>query len=413
MVSKKRVVITGLGVVTTLGNKLDTYWENLCAGKSGVRRIQSFDPTEFRSHIAAEIDFDPSPWLTHQEINRTDRYSQMAQVAGIEAIQHSKINFDQCDRDRVGVFLGCALGGMNEVEQQFQQYSQRGARRISPFLISKMMPNAIAGDLSIRFGLHGNNYTASSACASSAHAIGQAFQAIRDGELDIVLTGGSESAITPLILGGFCAVKALSKRNEEPEKASRPFDRERDGFVLGEGAGILLFESLDSALARGAEIYAEMLGAGFTADAHHITDPHPEGIYACRAMEKAMQGGQIAKEAVGYINAHGTSTPKNDAMETAALKKVFGSHTKNLKINSTKSMIGHLLGAAGAVELVTTVLSLYYQKIHLTANYQHLDPECDLDYCPETQSFAFDYALSNSFGFGGHNASLLVGRYSA
>ncbi|MEK7487568.1 MAG: beta-ketoacyl-ACP synthase II [Planctomycetota bacterium] len=411
MFQKQRVVVTGMGVITPLGNQLNVYWENLCAGKSGIRRIQSFDPSEFRSQIAGEIDFDASQWFTPHEINRADRYAQMAQAAGIEAMKDAQLDPEQIVLDRAGVFVGTSIGGIAEIELQAQQLLTKGPKRVSPFLISKMMTNAIAGDLSIRFGFHGSNYTASSACASSAHAIGQAFHAIRSGALDIVLTGGSEAAITPLSIAGFCAVKALSKRNEDPTRASRPFDRERDGFVMGEGSGILLLESLEHAKKRKARIYAEIFGVGFTADAYHITDPHPEGKYAALAMEQALHEGGISKEAISYINAHGTSTHKNDLMETNAIKKVFGVQAHALKINSTKSMIGHLLGAAGAVEMVDTILTLTHQQIHLTLNYTVPDPECDLDYCPRTQKHPVRYALSNSFGFGGHNVSLLVGQY--
>lgn len=411
MVRKQRVVVTGMGVITPLGNQLQMYWENLCNGKSGIRRIQSFDPTEFRSQIAGEIDFDPSLWFSPHEANRADRYTLMAQAAGIEAMKDAGIIVDKIALDRAGVFVGTSIGGIAEIEAQAQQLFSKGPKRVSPFLISKMMTNAIAGDLSIRFGFHGSNYTASSACASSAHAIGQAFHAIRSGTLDIILTGGSEAAITPLSIAGFCSVKALSKRNESPTQASRPFDRDRDGFVMGEGAGILVLESLEHAQKRNAHIYGELLGAGFTADAYHITDPHPEGEYAAKAMEQALQDGGVAKETVSYINAHGTSTPKNDLMETNAIKRVFAEHAYALKINSTKSMIGHLLGAAGAVEMIDTLLTLTHQQVHLTLNYTHPDPECDLDYCATTQKHPVQYALSNSFGFGGHNVSLLVGRY--
>jgi 3-oxoacyl-[acyl-carrier-protein] synthase II len=409
---ERRIVLTGMGIVSPFGSDLKIFWDRLCQGHSAVQGIRSFATSDFRSQIAAEIpDFDPSPYLTKNESHRADRYAQMAQVAAILALQDSGIVLEKTALNRAGVFMGNALGGVGEWEEQYQNYLEKGPRRISPFLISKMMSNAIAGDISMRFGFHGSNYTASSACASSAHALGQALKSIRNGEHDLILAGGSEAAISPLIVGGFCAVKALSKRNDDPQKASRPFDRERDGFVLGEGAGVLLLEELKHAQQRGAKIYAEFLGAGFTADAHHITDPHPEGKYATLAMQNALHDGHVSPEEVQYINAHGTSTQKNDSIETLALKNCFGNHAKNLKINSTKSMLGHWLGAAAAIEAIVTVLSLSHQKIHPTANYEFPDPECDLDYCPLPLCLPLHYALSNSFGFGGHNVSLLFGAY--
>ncbi|MBM4033500.1 MAG: beta-ketoacyl-ACP synthase II [Planctomycetes bacterium] len=410
--ARRRVVITGLGCVTPIGPNKESFWQAACAGRSGVSIVTRFDTTGFEVRIAGWIpDFNPEPLIPAREARRMDRYAQFAVVAAHEALRDSGLDLSREDPDRAGCIIGSGIGGLQEIEEQKAILIQRGPDRVSPFLIPKMMANSAGGVIGIQLGLRGPNTTVLTACASSTHAMGDAMMNIAHGMADIVFTGGAEATITPLGLAGFIACKALSKRNGEPTRASRPFDRERDGFVMGEGAGILVFEELDHARARGARIYAEVLGFGATCDAYHITAPEPEGTGAARSMAIAIRDAGLAPPDVAYVNAHGTSTPLNDAMETRAMKRVFGGHARKLAINSTKSMIGHLLGASGGVELIQTALSVAHDIVPPTINYENPDPECDLDYVPNAaREMKVPVAMCNSFGFGGHNASILVGK---
>ncbi len=410
--AKRRVVITGLGCVTPIGLDRETFWRAACEGRSGVSTVTKFDTTGFEVRIAGWIpDFTPEPVIPAREVRRVDRYAQFALVAADEAVRDSGLDLAKEDLDRAGCIVGSGIGGLQEIEDQKTILLQRGPDRVSPFLIPKMMANSAGGLIGIQFGLRGPNSTVLTACASSSHAIGDAYYNIAYGMADVMLTGGAEATITPLGLAGFIACKALSKRNDAPTRASRPFDRERDGFVMGEGAGILVFEELEHARARGAHIYAEVLGFGATCDAYHITAPEPQGDGAARSMAIALRDAGLAPTDITYINAHGTSTPLNDAMETKAIKRVFGDHARKLAINSTKSMIGHLLGASGGVELIQTALSVARGVIPPTINYEFPDPECDLDYVPNVaREMEVRAAMCNSFGFGGHNASILIGK---
>ncbi|MBI1851594.1 MAG: beta-ketoacyl-ACP synthase II [Planctomycetes bacterium] len=410
--SKRRVVITGLGTVTCLGYEKETVWSSLVAGRTGIARISRFDTTGFDVTFGGEVkDFDPVKWLPAHEVKHHDLVAQFVIAAGDLCVKDAGIDFPKEDTTRIGVILGSGIGGIGEIETQHERLMKRGPSRVSPYLVPKLMMNAISGQLSIRYGLRGPNYVTASACASSAHALGAALRAIQYDEADAVLTGGSEAALTPLGLAGFCALRGLSTRNDQPERASRPFDKNRDGFVMGEGSGILLFEELEHAKKRGARMYAEVYGFGMSADAHHITAPAPDGEGAARAMNLALKDGALNPSDVDYVNAHGTSTPLNDVVETRAIKHVFGSHAKKLAISSSKSMIGHLLGASGAVELAITALSIERGTVHPTINYETPDPECDLDYVPnEARELAVRAAISNSLGFGGHNATIAVGR---
>lgn len=409
----RRVVVTGMGVVAPNGRDLPSFWEGLVEGKSCVHRIRKFDASGFPSQIAAEVeDFDPSGYIDRKDLRRMDRYSQFAVYAALSAVEHAGLDSDRWDHERVGVIFGSGIGGLQTLENQHKVLLERGPDRVSPFLIPMIIADVAAGLISIRLGAKGPNFATVSACASASHAIGMAYRSIKSGESDIVITGGAEASITPLGLAGFCAMKALSTRNEEPEKASRPFDAQRDGFVMGEGAGALVLESLEHASARGARIYAEVIGVGFSGDAYHITAPPPGHEGAVRAMRAAIKDAGIEPEEVDYINAHGTSTPANDSEETKAIKIVFGEHAYRLAISSTKSMIGHLLGASGAVELIATVLTLVNGVVPPTINYEHPDPECDLDYVPNSpRDMEVRVAMSNSFGFGGHNAVILVRKF--
>jgi len=413
MKSNRRVVITGLGAVTSLGIEKETFWKNLCEGRSGIRLITLFDPSEFPTQIGGEVkDFDPSPWIDKREQRRIDRFGQFAIVAGVHAVEDSGLDFSKVDRDRSGVVIGSGIGGLSEIETQHEILLTKGAKRVSPFLVPKLMVNAAAGLVSIRFGVRGPNTAVATACASGSHAVGDAFRVIQRDEADIMIAGGSEAALTPIGLAGFCSLKALSRRNKEPERASRPFDKERDGFVIGEGAGILILEELQHALGRGAHIYAEVRGYGMSSDAHHITAPDPTGRGAANAMLDAIQQAGLKPDDVTYVNAHGTSTAMNDEMETNATKLAFGDHARKLAISSTKSMIGHLLGGAGGVELVFTALTVERDIILPTINYENPDPSCDLDYVPnKARSCTVEVAMSNTFGFGGHNASVLLSKY--
>lgn len=407
---KSRVAVTGCGVVTPVGNDVPTFWRSLTEGRGGIARLTRFDPEPFDTRIAAEIkDFDATRFIDRKVLRHTDRFVQYAWVASLEAHRNAGLTENHVDPSRFAVIIGSGIGGIETLEQQHRVLIERGPARISPFFVPMMISDMASGQLSIVFGAKGPNFATVSACASGAHAIGEAYRMVADGIVDLVLAGGSESPLTPLALGGFCSMKALSTRNDDPEHASRPFDQERDGFVMAEGAGTVVLESWEHAQRRGAEILAEVIGYGSTADAYHVTAPEPTGEGAARAMRRALEDAGIAPTEVDYINAHGTSTPLNDKGETQAIRNVFGDHAKRLAVSSTKSMTGHLLGAAGAIEMVACVMALRDGVIPPTINYQVPDPECDLDYVPnQARRCALQIALSNSLGFGGHNVSLLV-----
>jgi 3-oxoacyl-[acyl-carrier-protein] synthase II len=407
----RRVAITGMGTVNSLCSDVPGFWRALCAGKSGISRIELFDTTDFKVHFGGDVkNFNPEPALDARTARRLDRFAQFALVASMDAMKDAGLDLSREDPRRIGCILGSGIGGLNEFEEQHARYLNGGPHKISPFVIPKMISNAAPGNISIHFGLEGPNHAISTACASAAHAVGDAMRAIQADEADVILTGGSEAAVTPMGLGGFISARALSMRNEDPAAASRPFDRDRDGFVLSEGAGVVVLEELEHARRRGAPVYAEVLGSGSTADAYNITAPHPEGQGAARAMEMALRNARVNPDEVQYINAHGTSTPLGDEAETRAVKKVFGNHAGKLAMSSTKSMLGHLLGASGGVELIATALTIRHGVVHPTINYQTPDPGCDLDYVPNTAREArVRRALSNSFGFGGHNCCLVIG----
>ncbi len=413
---QRKVVVTGLGAVTPLGLSVEEFWKNLLAGKSGAAPITYFDAGDFDTKFACEVKgFDPLVFLDRKLAQRCDPFTQFALAASEMAIRDAGLNLEQENRDRIGVVVGSGIGGMWTYHRaQESLWESKGPHRISPFFIPMMISDIAPGRISMRYGLKGPNYATTSACATSSHAVGDAFILIQRGNADVMVTGGAESSICPMGIGGFNAMKALSTRNDAPERASRPFDKGRDGFVMGEGSGILVLEELGHALKRGARIYAELAGLGFTADAHHITEPAPGGEGAVRSMRTAIEDAGLTPADIQYVNTHGTSTPVGDKNETAAIKTVFGEHAKRLAVNSTKSMIGHLLGAAGAVESIATVLSVYENKVHPTINLDTPDPECDLDYIPHTaQAREVQAAVSNTFGFGGHNASLLFKKYQA
>ncbi|MFQ3593253.1 MAG: beta-ketoacyl-ACP synthase II [Gemmataceae bacterium] len=411
----RRVVITGMGTVNPLANDVPGFWKGLLAGQSGIGLIEQIDTTPFKVKFGGEVkNFHPEQLLDSKAARRLDRFAQFALVASLQAVRDSGLDFDKEDRFRCGVIFGSGIGGLNEFEDQHAKFLQGGPSRISPFVVPKMIVNAASGNISIHFGLCGPNTAVATACSSAAHAIGDAMRAIQYDHADVMLTGGSESAITNMGLGGFIQARALSSRNDAPQKASRPFDKDRDGFVLSEGAGVFVLEELEHARRRGATIYAELLGVGNTADAHNITAPHPCGAGAAAAMRAALRDAKLNPADIDYINAHGTSTDLGDVAETKAIKEVFGpDHSKHLPISSTKSMTGHLLGASGAVELIACVLSIREGVIHPTINYETPDPECDLDYVPnQPRQVKVRRAMSNSFGFGGHNCSLVVGAFT-
>ena len=411
----RRVVVTGLGSITSLGNSFEESWKALLAGTNGVSPITHFDTAEFGTKFAASIQgYKPDRWFKPIESKKLDLYTQYALIATDECLKDSAIELARCDLERFGVILGTGIGGINAIESEHDELHERGPRRVSPHFIPKMMPNAMAGQVSIKHGLQGSNYVTSSACASAAHALLAAFRAVQVGEMDLCVSGGSESAITPLAVAAFGNMKALSTRNDAPEKASRPFDKDRDGFVMGEGAGVLLLEEREHALRRNARIYAEFLGYGSTADAFHITQPKEDGAGPRRAMQLALKMGNLKPEDVDYVNAHGTSTHYNDLVETQALHQVFGEHSRKLAVSSTKSMIGHLLGGSGAIEAAVTCRSIADQIVHPTRNHEVPGEGCDLDYVPgEARTMRVRAAISNSLGFGGHNACLLFGRHEA
>jgi len=410
---KRRVVITGVGVISPVGNDAQTFWASLLAGKSGIGPVTHFDASEFPTRIAGEVkDFDPSAFMDKKDVKRTDRFVQFAIAATKMALEDARLKIEEQDPERVGVYIGSGIGGLATWEDQHRVLLEKGPRRVSPFLIPMMIANMAAGQVSIHFGLKGPNSAPITACATGTHAIGDAFKIIQRGEADVMVAGGTEATIRPLAFAGFCAAKAMSTRNDEPEKASRPFDKDRDGFVMGEGAGVLILEELEHAKRRGAPIIAEVIGYGMSADAFHLTQPDPDGDGAKRAMLAAIRDAGIRPEEVDYINAHGTSTELNDKVETQAIKAAFGEHAYKLAISSTKSMTGHMLGAAGAVEAIATALALRDQILPPTINYETPDPACDLDYVPnEARRAPVRVALSNSFGFGGHNATIALKRY--
>jgi 3-oxoacyl-[acyl-carrier-protein] synthase II len=409
----RRVVVTGMGIVTSLGHKVEDVWQRMLRGESGIRPLTLFDTTKFQVKFGGEIsDWAPGEeYLSPKEARRLDRFTQFALVAGSDAVRQSGLDFSNEDAFNCGVIIGSGIGGLHEIEEQLARLISKGPDRVSPFLVPKMMVNAASGHLSITFGLRGPNTAVATACASAANAMGDAFRAIQRGDGDVMLTGGAEAAITPMSIAGFQNMRALSERNDAPEKASRPFDKDRDGFVLSEGAGVLVFEEYEHAKKRGAKILAEVLGYGASADGGHITQPDEHGTGAAKAMQRALADAKLNPVDIGYINAHGTSTPLGDAAETQAVKTIFGPHAKSVSISSTKSQIGHLLGASGGVELIFTVLALRDSMIPPTINLDTPDPACDLDYTPnKPRERRLQAALSNSFGFGGHNASLVVGQ---
>jgi 3-oxoacyl-[acyl-carrier-protein] synthase II len=411
----RRVVVTGVGLVCGLGIGTDEVWKNLLAGKSGVRTITHFDTTGFDCTIAGEVrDFDPLHWAEKKEIKKIGRFIQIALAATDFAVRMANLKVTPDIAESVGVYVASGIGGFDVIEREHSKLLQGGPGRISPFFIPAAIINLASGHISIRYGAKGPNSATATACSASAHAVGDSFRLIQHGDAEIMICGGSEAAITPMGVGGFAAMKALSTRNEEPERASRPFDAERDGFVIGEGAGILVLESLEYAERRGAPILAEITGYGMSGDAHHITAPAEDGDGAYRVMRAAIHDARIEPQQIGYVNAHGTSTPLGDAIETRAMKRVFTEHAKKIAVSSTKSMTGHLLGGAGGLEAGISVLALRDQSLPPTINQENPDPECDLDYVPNhTRKAALDYALSNSFGFGGTNAALLFKRWNS
>ncbi|MBI4535749.1 MAG: beta-ketoacyl-ACP synthase II [Ignavibacteriae bacterium] len=414
MNGKRRVVVTGMGAITPIGLNVEDFWKNLISGMSGAAPITYFDTSTYDTHFACEVKgFVATDFLDRKSAQRMDPFAQFAVISSDMAVKDSGLPIKDFDPDRIGVVYGSGIGGMRTYDTQFNNYLQGGPRRISPFFIPMLIPDIACGYISIKHGFKGPNYATVSACATASHAIGDAFRIIQYGDADVMVCGGSEAPITPMGLGGFNSMKALSTRNDAPEKASRPFDAQRDGFVMGEGGGTLILEYLDHAIKRGARIYCEIVGIGFTADAHHITAPPEGGEGAVRSMQRALKDAGIEPEMVDYINVHGTSTPLGDISENIAIKTVFGEHAKKMNISSTKSMTGHLLGAAGAVEAIATILACSHETIPPTINYEYPDPACDLNYTPNVATRQpVRYALSNTFGFGGHNATILMKKYT-
>lgn len=412
--SKRRVVVTGLGALTPVGLGIEEFWKNLVAGKSGAGPVTYFDATAYDTRFACQLKgFTATDYMDRKSSQRMDPFAQFAVISSDMAMKDSGLSVKELDPDRLGVVYGSGIGGMTTYDTQFQSYMGGGPRRISPFFIPMLIPDIAAGYISIKHGLKGPNYATVSACATASHAIGDAFRIVQYGDADVMVCGGSEAPITPMGMGGFNAMKAMSTRNDAPERASRPFDAQRDGFVMGEGAGTLVIEELEHATKRGARIYAEIVGIGFTADAHHITAPPQGGEGAVRSMQRSLRDAGIQPEQVDYVNVHGTSTPLGDISETLAIKTTFGEHAKKMNISSTKSMTGHLLGAAGGIEAIAAILACVHDTIPPTINYEFPDPQCDLNYTPNTaQHRVVNYALSNTFGFGGHNATILVKKYS-
>jgi 3-oxoacyl-[acyl-carrier-protein] synthase II len=411
--SERRVVITGMGVLTPLGCELEVFWQNLLAGKSGIGLVTRFDTTDFDCKIGGEVkDFKPEDFMPIKETRRTDRFTQFAVGAARKAVADSGIDIANLDADRVGVLIGSGIGGMETIEDQVGTLLQKGPHRVSPFMIPMLIVNMASGYVSMLLGAKGPNLAVVSACATATHALGEASRAIVHNDADIMIAGGTEAAITKMGYAGFCAMKALSTRNGEPERASRPFDAQRDGFVMGEGAGVCILESLEHARKRHAKIYCEIAGYGITGDAYHMSAPAPEGEGAARSMAMALRHAKLNPDEIDYLNAHGTSTPVGDKCETQAIKTVFGPHAKKLAVSSTKSMTGHLLGAAGAVETAVCALAIRDNIVPPTINYENPDPECDLDYVPnKARQIDVRACINNSLGFGGHNATLIVRRH--
>ncbi|RXT15080.1 beta-ketoacyl-ACP synthase II [Ammoniphilus sp. CFH 90114] len=410
---KNRVVITGMGVISPIGKSVEEFWSNLLAGKSGVDHITAFDVSEYPTRIAAEVkDFNAENYMDKKEVKRTDRFVQFAIAAAKLAMENAGLNMDEVNRDRVGVYVGSGIGGLGTFEDQHRTLMEKGPKRVSPFFIPMMIANMGSGQVSIILGAKGPNSAAVTACATGTNSIGDAFKIIQRGEADVMFAGGSEATIRPTGLAGFCSAKAMSTRNDEPQKASRPFDLDRDGFVMGEGSGVLVLESLEHAKQRGAKIFAEIVGYGMSGDAHHLTMPAPEGEGAARCMKMAIRDAGINPEEIDYINAHGTSTEYNDKFETMAIKATLGDHAYKVAVSSTKSMTGHLLGAAGAIEAIACVKAIEDQTIPPTINYETPDPDCDLDYVPNVPRKAkVNVTLSNSLGFGGHNATIIIKKF--
>ncbi len=410
---KRRVVITGIGVLTPIGNNVQEFWEGLSSGRNGACQITKFDSSSFNTHFACELrNFDPLIYIDKKELRRMDPFTHYALATATMAMEDSKLDLSKINLERTGVVFGSGIGGMVTWEEEHTNYMNGGAKRISPFFVPKMIPDIAAGQISIRYGLKGPNYATVSACATSSHAIADAFILIERGSADIMFTGGSEASITPMAIGGFNSARALSTWNDRFMEASRPFDKDRNGFVMGEGSGTLVLEELEHALKRGANIYGEIIGVGLTADAYHVTAPPPGGEGAVRSMREALRDGGIQPNQVDYINAHGTSTELNDQNETQAIKTVFGEHAYKLAVSSTKSMTGHLLGAAGAVEAIASVLAINNSLIPPTINHDEAEPEMDLNYTPKVAvKKEINYAISNTFGFGGHNASILFKKF--
>ena len=413
--TERRVVVTGLGVVSSLGMTIETFWNNLLAGQSGIDLITGFDTTNFDCKFAAEIkEFNPGPaFPSPKELKRTDRFSQFGITAGYQALMDSGMDLEKVDRDEIGAFIGSGIGGLHTTEEQHTVLMQRGPGRLSPFMIPMLISNIASGLFSMYHGLRGPNFATCSACATSTHAIGEAWRTIKMGDAKAIFAGGAEATIVPMGIGGFCAMRALSTRNDEPKRASRPFDKERDGFVMGEGAGILVLEELEHAKARGARIYCEIVGYGNTADAHHLTAPSPQGEGAARCMKMALRNAGLNATDISYVNAHGTSTPQGDICETQAIKSVFGEHARKMPVSSTKGATGHMLGAAGAVEMAVCAKVLQMNIVPPTINYENPDPECDLDYVPNVaREMQVNAILNNSFGFGGHNATIAAKKFT-
>ena len=410
----KRVVVTGLGSITPIGNNLEEYWQGLIEGRNGVDKVTLFDTTDFSCQIGAQVKgFDPHDYMEKKEAKKIDRFSQFAIAASKQAVTDAQLVINDLNADRIGVLIGTGVGGIKVIETQLENLLTKGPRRVSPFTIPSMIANMAAGLTAIHTGAKGPNSCTVTACAAGSHAIGDAFRLIQRGYADAMICGGAEAAITALSFAGFCSAKALSTRNDDPQSASRPFDKERDGFVMGEGSGILILEELEHAKARNAKIYGEIVGYGMTCDAYHITSPVPEGLGATRAMELALSDANLTPETVSYVNAHGTSTPANDSTETKAIKKALGKSAYDVAISSTKSMTGHLLGGSGGIEAVATLLAIANKRIPPTINLENPDPECDLDYVPNSsRELDVAVALSNSFGFGGHNVTLAFKKYS-
>jgi 3-oxoacyl-[acyl-carrier-protein] synthase II len=411
--TERRVVITGIGALTPIGKSAPDFWNGLVSGKSGARTIEHFDTTDFPTQFAAQIeDYNPRDYFEHKEARRLDLVAQYALVAAEEAIKDSGVDLEVINKDRVAVIVGTGIGGMKTFYDQSVSFHERGPRGVSPFFIPMLIPDIVAGQISIRYGFRGPNFCAVSACATGSHNIGSAYDMIRYGQSDMAITGGSEAPITRIGISGFNAMKAMSTRNDDPKRASRPFDKDRDGFVLGEGSGIFMLEELESAKIRGARIYGEIVGYGYSADAFHITAPDPEGGGVMLAMNNALNAAGIKAEDVDHINMHGTATPLGDVAETNSIKKVFGDHAYKMNLNSTKSMTGHTLGAAGAIESVAALLAIYHGTVPPTINIENQDPECDLNYTANEAAVRdIRYALNNAFGFGGHNSTLVFKRF--